>query len=309
MTKTSMRPTQRGMNMHVRRRQCVSGTAVLVLVAVACSFAWSQPDQPSATAWYQHYERGVTLVEEGRGGEAKAALEEALRLKADEGLRVRTQGPRYVDYLPHLYLAIACHMSGDVPAARLHLADAERSGVTAQSETGTRLLAAFRALLAFTRDLPAPQAEEPPAAPTPEAPPRFTVFERKPVVLSDSEFERLQKDVLSRCRLSVATPRRHAPWYYYYELGLELERHGDNQRALDALIEAAQDKPGPQQLARIYGVWFLDYLPYIAIAKAHARLGNRECALDALAVSRRLRETDEDDAELKELLSELRSDK
>jgi len=288
------------------KRRCTRDLAFLALLACAGSTGWPQQGPPATAPWYRYYERGVTLVEQGRGTEARAALNEALRLKPDEGLRVRADGPHSVDYLPHLYLTLACHLSGDLSAARLHLAKAERSGVAAQSETGFRLLTAVRALLAPPVAATAQTTEPPPLPPAPEAPPRFKVYDRKPVVLSDSEFEHLRRGVLSRCQLSAADVRARAPWYYHYELGLALARRGDNQRALDALIEAAQDKPEPQHLARTYGVWFLDYLPYLAIANAHARLGNRECALDALAVSERLGETSEETAEVKALLSELK---
>jgi hypothetical protein len=290
-------------------RNCARRLALFAVAAAVCGTGWAQQGLPAAAPWYWHYEHGVRLIEQGQGREARVALEEALRIKADEGLAVQTEEPRRVDYLPHLYLAIACHRCGDLTAARSHLAQAELSGVAARSETGLRLLTALRALLS-----PAPDSEVAPQDATPLAaaantPAGFMVFERKPVVLSDSEFARLQKDVLSRCQLAAAPKRRNAPWYYNYELGLELGQHGDNQRALDALIVAAQVKPVPQQSARTYGMWFLDYLPYLAIAKAHARLGNRECALDALAISERLGETNEKAAEVKALLSELRGAK
>jgi tetratricopeptide (TPR) repeat protein len=286
-------------------RQCAHGLALFVLLSAAFGASWAQQGQTTTAPWYEFYERGVTLVEQGQGREARAAIEEALRIKADEGLALPTEGPRYVDYLPHLYLAVACHMAGDLAAARSHSVEAERSGLAAKSEAGKRLLATIRPLLDAPGDLAAATTEATPEPPTQESPARFTVFDRKPVVLSDSEFERLQKDVLSRCRLSTAAARPGAPWYYHYELGLELERRGDNQRALDALIEAAHRKPASELSARTYGMWFLDYLPYLAIAKAHARLGNRECALDALAVSQRFGETKAQATEVRNLLSDL----
>jgi len=55
-------------------------------------------------------------------------------------------------------------------------------------------------------------------------------------------------------------------------------------------------------------VWFLDYLPYFHIARAHALLGNWECAADALALSQRKTEVSAKDAEyaeLKELAREI----
>lgn len=257
---------------------------------------------PAGLPWYAHYEKGVQLVQDGQGAEARATLERALALRSEEGLRLPTEGIRYVDYLPHLYLAAACHMSGDAAAAREHLAAAQRSGVAARSEAGSRLLAAYELLI---RDAGA-SATAPETPPPPTEKPRYAVYPRKPPLLADAEFRRLQQEVLTRCRLGSGEAEA-APWYFHYELGLELEKRGDHQRALDAFVESASRKAQPQPLARIYGVWFMDYFPYFQIALAHARLGNLECARDALALSRRLGERSEkekDFAELRALLKE-----
>ena len=88
-----------------------------------------------------------------------------------------------------------------------------------------------------------------------------------------------------------------APWYFHYELGRDLYRRGDPQRALDALIEAATLRADPGHGARIYGMWFMDYLPYLEIARAHARLGNWDCAQNALEYSRQAKEVSERDKE------------
>lgn len=258
-------------------------------------------DPPAGVPWYDHYEKGVQRIQEGRGAEARASLEQALALRDQEGLRLPTESIRYVDYLPRLYLAVACHMGGDAAAAREHLLAAQRSGAAAKSEAGSRLLAAYEMLILGS----APEAPPAEAAAAAERP-RYAVYSRKPPLLADTEFRRLQQDVLTRCRLGSQEAER-APWYFHYELGLELEKRGDHQRALDAFLESASRRAQPQHLARIYGVWFMDYLPYFQIARAHARLGNLECARDAFTLSRRLGEVtekDKDFAELRALLKE-----
>jgi hypothetical protein len=122
---------------------------------------------------------------------------------------------------------------------------------------------------------------------------------------------RIRREVLSRCRLPADSKAADAPWYFHYELGLSLlGDHGDPQRALDALIDSVDRRPEPQRKARLYGMWFLDYLPYIQIAKAHAQLGNRECALDALRLSQEMGEVspgDRDVLELKSLLGDVKN--
>jgi tetratricopeptide (TPR) repeat protein len=127
-------------------------------------------------------------------------------------------------------------------------------------------------------------------------------FERRPTVLSETELERLKTAVMSRCHVPEGTDLAKAPWYFHYELGLELEKKGDPQRALDAFIAALDRRSSPQQGARMYGVWFIDYLPYFEIAKAHAALGNWECAADALRISADKKETQEGDKRFEEFL-------
>jgi tetratricopeptide (TPR) repeat protein len=265
-------------------------TALVVALAAAPAAAQEGP------AWHKHYEQGVALVQDGKGAEARARLEEALRLRPNEALRVPTDGLRYVDYLPHVYLAAACHLAGDGASARKHLAEAERSGVAAKSEAGARLLSAYQLLLVGG-------AEEPPAAPPAAAGKAgFRDYTPKPAVLTEEETKKLQQQVLQRCRIPTSGSDRW-PWYYYYELGSEMSRRGDHQRALDALVEAVNRRPEPQHYARVYGMWFVDYVPYLQIARAHARLGNRECAADALRLSESMGESkDAERREIRELL-------
>jgi hypothetical protein len=144
-------------------------------------------------------------------------------------------------------------------------------------------------------------------APASDKPERFKVYPKRPGVLPEKDAEAIAAVVAARCRLPGPRPRR-APWYFHYELGLELARRGDPQRALDALVEAVNRRGEPQHDARLYGLWFLDYLPYFHIARAHALLGNWDCAADALALSERKAELSAKDAEyaeLKELAREI----
>jgi len=262
----------------------VTGTAVTAAALLAAVTAGG--------GWADHYARGVALVQEGRGAEARVELEKAIRARPDAALDVALGGAR-ADYLPQLYLAVASHMAGDLEGARNLLAAAESDGTAARSATGRPLLEAYRLLLA------------PPAAAGDG--PSYRVFERKPVVLSDARHRQVRAEVLNRCQLRPETDIAQAPWYFHYELGLRLLAEGDPQRALDALIEAATRRPEPQRDARTYGMWFTDYRPYFQIARAHVRLENWDCARNALALSagaRELSERDREFAEFRELLAE-----
>jgi hypothetical protein len=141
----------------------------------------------------------------------------------------------------------------------------------------------------------------------PERAVSYRDFPRRPMVLSAAEAERIGHQVMARC--GIQPDARHLPWYYYYELGLALAKRGDAQRALDALVEATDRRSQPEHRAFMYGMWFIDYLPYFEIAKLHHELGNASCAWDALRLSRQYGElaSDELSIERRELVLELQS--
>lgn len=257
-----------------------------VMVVLAASVV-----APAAVAadWYAQYEKGVRLIEQGQGAEATAALEAALAARQAEGLQVPSRPQQYIDYLPHLYLAIANQMSGNVEAARKHLGMAESSGMAAKSEVGRPLLVAYQLLLR--------------GGDAAGKFPRYAVFEKKAPVLSEADFATLRNDVLMKCDLPADTKMSNAPWYANYELGLELERKGDYPRALTHFIDAVAHRPNPQKQARMYGMWLIDYYPYFHIARAHTRLENWQCAKNALDISQRLSEIPTSAPEMNEWLS------
>lgn len=95
------------------------------------------------------------------------------------------------------------------------------------------------------------------------------------------ERDELQRRVRERCGIGSETPDSFLPWYYHYVLGMEFHRAGDDTHALDCLKSAVARRPEPKNGARIYGLWFLDYLPYSALAEVNDRLGYKDCAEDA----------------------------
>jgi tetratricopeptide (TPR) repeat protein len=241
-----------------------------------------------AANWYEHYEKGVRLIEQGQGDAAKEALDAAIAARAAEGLQVPTSAQQYIDYLPHLYLAIASQMTGDVDRARKELALAENSGVAAKSEVGRPLLVAYQLLLRGDSG---------------GRYPRYAVYDKKPSLLSEEDFNLLRNDILEKCDLPLDTKLSQAPWYANYEIGLQLERKGDYSRALTHFIDAVANRPNPQKQARMYGMWLIDYYPYFHIARSHVRLENWQCAKNALDISQRLGEIPNGTPEMNEMLS------
>jgi tetratricopeptide (TPR) repeat protein len=255
--------------------------AILALVLVAAT---------QQLPWYEHYEKGVRLIEQGQAAAAKPELEAALAKRAKEGVQLPTSKQQYMDYLPHLYLAIASQMRGDLEAARASLAKAEVSGMPAKSEVGRPLLVAYQLLLRgdATGKLPRPA---------------YAVYAQRDPVLSETEFHTLRNDVLQKCNLPPDTKMNEAPWYANYEIGLELEQKGDYPRALTHFIDAVARRPNPQKQARMYGMWLIDYYPYFHIARSHVRLENWQCAKNALDISQKLGEIPVGAPELDEWVS------
>jgi tetratricopeptide (TPR) repeat protein len=245
--------------------------ALLLLLTTFGAFA--RAPEPAATPWYVHYERGLDFIRDGSGREARAELEAAQKLLTESGLQLPTRPSRYIDYLPDLYLAIACHMSGDRDAARVHLKKAEVDGVAAKSETGAALLVAYQLLINE-------------ATPTP----RYEAVDTSRETMPDKEFESLQAQVLAESDMRPGAKFADAPWYVHYELGLELEKKGDHARAIVAFVEALHRKPNPARHVRTYGMWLIDYYPYFHIAKNQAALENWAAAADAITISERLQE-------------------
>src|SRR5713226_954568 len=244
----------------------------------------------SPTTWYEHYERGLRLIQEGNGVAARDELQSAFAMRSKEQLQVATRPQEYTDYLPHLYLAIANQMAGDVAVARKHLTQAEDSGLAAKSEVGRPLLVAYQLLL--RGDATGRYAR-----------PAYAMYAEKAPLLTEAEFNTLRSDVMMKCDIPPDSKLANAPWYARYELALELENKGDYPRALHELIDAVSARPNPQRHARMYGMWLIDYYPYFHIARSHIRLANWQCAKNALDISQKLGEIPTDAPEIQEMLA------
>lgn len=119
-------------------------------------------------------------------------------------------------------------------------------------------------------------ATEVPAAAAPQS----------PVTLSPEAADLLRRQVLVQCGLP-ADQQDGLPWYFHFEYGRRLNNAGDARRAVSELSRSIESNPQPAPGKRMYGVWYVDYLPYFQLAQAHARLGNWPCAANALTLSQR----------------------
>jgi len=136
----------------------------------------------AATAtFYESYERGVRLEQEGHWAEARTAFLAAVEQRPKAGRHVRTYGLNFLDvYDPYLHLVrVEIHL-GLLDEAAAHLERARRAGVSspAQLRRATRRLVAARRAAAASRmpsPAPATRAPLPPRTvterPTPQATP------------------------------------------------------------------------------------------------------------------------------------------
>ena len=244
------------------------------------------------------------MIDKGMAAEAVIEFEAAITKRAEPGTAVRVYGNRYIVYIPHLYLAISAQMSGDMDKAKRSLATAKELGVAGGTDVGKTLIPAYEVLLARAGSTSGTKGDEQGDDKD------FRAFENKDEVLSEDEYGELRSKIEERCGFGGTDDHSRLAWYFHYEMGLALAERDDPQRALDSLILAVDRRPAPQRGARMYGMWFTDYLPYYQIARAHNALSNWECALDALEVSRKMGEIDENDdeyAEFKKMLEEARN--
>jgi hypothetical protein len=113
------------------------------------------------------------------------------------------------------------------------------------------------------------------------------------LALSDEEVEIIMNRVLKRCSLSANADPNKLPWYFHYEFGVDLMEAGDSQRALDSFVNGANVRETPKRSKRMYGMWYIDYLPYYQIALAHSKLGNWQSAEEAFRTSQQFGEIDD----------------
>ncbi|MEW6365435.1 MAG: tetratricopeptide repeat protein [Acidobacteriota bacterium] len=259
---------------------------IRVTLLISLLLATSSPARSLQETWADLYDRALIALEQHDYTTAVDLLKQAIRLNPTPVLQVNLGNFRYVDYLPYLNLGIAYYHLGNATEARAYLQKSEEKAVVLKSDVGKGVLLRYKMLLADA------QAAARPA----------TTPARKPGVLSTVEVDRLKDMVRQRCGLVRVSDTSVYPWYYHYELGMELAKKNDWQQALDALLIASDRKTQPGRLNRTYGMWYLDYLPYYHIGMAHYYLGNWQCAADALRLSETLDEVCPRDGEYAQMV-------
>jgi hypothetical protein len=105
---------------------------------------------------------------------------------------------------------------------------------------------------------------------------------------TQAEIEAIRNRVLRRCGLSPKLAENKLPWYFFYEFGVELLNAGKAAEALEPLQMTANLKSEPARAARMYGMWYINYLPYFQMSLAYAQLEQWDQAWDAIVMSEAL---------------------
>lgn len=216
------------------------------------------------------YLTGLEFFEQGEYREASDAFFESITLDPEPDAEL-------AEYIPYLYLAVSRYEAGYTQEARDALIQSQVYGVAPETEAGKKLLTRYAAEI-----MSAPQ-EESRLVMSPQSSP--VKFNDRSYSITENEAEIIRSQVLKRCALSSKISHNRLPWYFHYEYGRDLLDAGDSERAIEAFVLGANISEDPSRDKRMYGMWFIDYIPYYQIALAHSKLGDWESAQSAIKTS------------------------
>lgn len=251
--------------------------------------------------WQQDYVTALSQFEQGNYEAAALALEDSI----SGNPQPETGG---LDYLPYIYLAISRFELGQISAARDALVMSHVKAKAPTTEKGLVLINRYgkqimqaplnAPVLAESSEIQQapdskslPQAEPlPQAKPVIQAEPEPLAEEVQLVSLSDREVETIRQQTVERCEFCAEDTDIKMPWYFHYNLGVDLMAAGDVERALESFKKSVSMRSESRRESRTYGMWYIDYLPYYQIALAYSKLGNWKNAQTAIQVSNRVGE-------------------
>ncbi len=234
---------------------------VLSVIANTALAETSPPYQTTYLAAIENFERGEFQA-------ASESFFRAIKLAPDPVTQPH-------EYLPYIYLSAVYFKMGHIRDARDALIESQVFGVAAKTATGKLLLDRYA-----TKIMSAP-LDEPKVAALPQP----GQFNSQVLPLADHEVGSTSDHALKRCASPAKLSDNKLPWYFYYELGIDLMEAGDAEHALDCFVQGANILQDSKRGKRTYGMWFVDYLPYYQIALANTKLGNWENARAAIRVS------------------------
>jgi len=243
-------------------------TQLIVLLGWFLAFSAGAAQTENSSPCDVAYLTGIQQFEQGDPVAAADSFFSAIRLAP-------SPESEPVEYIPYIYLSVAYFQQGHFQQARDALIQSQVYGVAAKTETGKLLLERYAAKIMTA------QADVGDYVGIPQSSPVAS----NTYSLSENEVELIRSQVLNRCAIDSKLAKNKLPWYFYYEFGMDLMRAGDAKRAIEAFQLGANLREDPRRNKRMYGMWYIDYLPYYQLALAHSKLGEWQQAHEAILTS------------------------
>ena len=243
-------------------------TQIIVLSGLLLAFSAGAAQAEDSTPCEVEYLAGIEQFNQGDPAAAADSFFSAIRLAP-------TPETDPAEYIPYIYLSVAYYEQGDFQRARDALIQSQVYGVAAKTDTGRLLLERYAAKIMTA------QVNDRGYVSTPQSSPVAS----DAYLLSDNEVELIRAQVLNRCAIDSKLSKNKLPWYFYYEFGMDLMKAGDAKRAVEAFQLGANLREDPSRNKRMYGMWYIDYLPYYQLALAHSKLGEWQQAHEAILTS------------------------
>jgi tetratricopeptide (TPR) repeat protein len=255
-----------------------------ILISLLLPFTLSAAEPESTTPFQVEYTAGKYYFEQGQLRAASDSFLEAIKLSpsptADAG-----------EYIPYIYLSAAQYEMGNTTEARDALVKSQVYGVASKTETGKLLLGRYAADIMSapldSNQYVSSRSQKPAQTHDPEIKSHEVKAETvtEEFVFLESEDNPIPEKVLRRCAKYQKQSANDVPWHFHYKCGVDLMKAGQPESAVNSFLMGANTHENSARSKRMYGMWFIDYLPYYQIALAHSKLGDWESARNAIEVS------------------------
>lgn len=250
-----------------------------VILGVLLSVIAGAAQAESLTSYQEAYRNGINQFQDGKLLESSESLYQAIELAPNP-----EASPN--EYLPYLNLSITLFKMGQTRAARDALIQSQVFGVAAQTKTGTSLLERYASeIMSAPLDDSQFVLSPPTTAVNQDQPNEEVAQTDETLALSETDITAIEEKTIKRCISSITKADDKLPWFFYYQCGVELMEREEAQMAVKAFEMGAKAVDDPRRGKRMYGMWFVDYLPYYQMALAHSQLGNWESANNAIESS------------------------
>lgn len=241
----------------------------MVILGVLLTPFVSAAEDRTPTSHQSAYLAGIEYFEQGQFLAASESFRGAINLSPSP-----SAGPD--EYLPYIYLSATEYEIGNTIGARDALIQSQVHGTAPKTDTGKHLLGLYAADI---MSAPLRSREHVSAAAIDGAVDGGAEL--------DSNLHPGEKSVASKIlkRCIGAAKNEELPWYFHYKCGVDLMQAGEAQRAVEAFQMGANAREDSSRGKRMYGMWYIDYLPYYQIALAQSKLGDWQSARAAIIMS------------------------